>query len=209
MEVATAKVMNYWEPFHPAMIFPHSNTRTWSQDSRKRIRTTKGKRCALSNGHLNPHDHSDLLLVQLVAGTTPSWFHFSTSRPMIFFFCAEVQRSQRTRWHTSEVSPRVCIWPGSSALPAFLPYPKILYNLFTSAWKHALVQPVPKKGNRSDPSNYGLIALTSTIVKVFETVLNWQFLKQLKSNSILSVHQYGFAKTDPLPKSHSFVVILS
>ena len=55
----------------------------------------------------------------------------------------------------------------------------LLYNLFhivlktcifPAAWKHSLVQPVPKKGERSNPSNYRPIALTSTIAKVFESL---------------------------------------
>ena len=42
---------------------------------------------------------------------------------------------------------------------------------YTSFWKHALVQPVPKKGDHSNPSNYCPIALTSAVAKVFETLL--------------------------------------
>ena len=65
---------------------------------------------------------------------------------------------------------------------------------YPSPWKHALAQPVPKKGDRSDPSNYRPIALTSTIAKVFESLLNAHFLKHLESHSLLSDHQYGFRK---------------
>ena len=36
---------------------------------------------------------------------------------------------------------------------------------YPSSWKHALVQPVPKKGDRSNPSNYRLIALTSAVAR--------------------------------------------
>ena len=67
-------------------------------------------------------------------------------------------------------------------------------SIYPSAWKYSLVQPVPKKGDRSNPSNYHPIALTSTIAKVFETLLNSHFLKHLESNSLLSDHQYGFRK---------------
>ena len=65
---------------------------------------------------------------------------------------------------------------------------------YPSSWKHALVQPVPKKGDRSNPSNYRPIALTSAIAKVFETLLNSHFIKHLESNNLLSDHQYGFRK---------------
>ena len=46
---------------------------------------------------------------------------------------------------------------------------------YPSSWKYALVQPVPKKGDRSNPSNYRPIALTSAAAKVFETLLNSNF----------------------------------
>ena len=65
---------------------------------------------------------------------------------------------------------------------------------YPSSWKHALVQPVPKKGDRSNPSNYRPIALTSAVAKVFETLLNSHFIKHLESNNLLSDHQYGFRK---------------
>ena len=67
-------------------------------------------------------------------------------------------------------------------------------STYPSSWKHALVQPVPKKGDHSNPSNYRPIALTSAIAKVFESLLNSHFLKHLESNSLLSDHQYGFRK---------------
>ena len=65
---------------------------------------------------------------------------------------------------------------------------------YPSSWKHALVQPVPKKGGRSTPSNYRPIALISAVAKVFETLLNSHFIKHLESNNLLSDHQYGFRK---------------
>ena len=65
---------------------------------------------------------------------------------------------------------------------------------YPSSWKHALVQPVSKKGDHSNPSNYRPIALTSAVVKVFKTLLNSHFIKHLKFNNLLSDHQYGFRK---------------
>ncbi|MPC12814.1 hypothetical protein E2C01_005524 [Portunus trituberculatus] len=43
----------------------------------------------------------------------------------------------------------------------------LLTSSFPSCWKFAYIQPVPKKGDRSNPSNYGLIALLSCLFKVF------------------------------------------
>ena len=54
------------------------------------------------------------------------------------------------------------------------------------------MQPVPKKGDRSNPSNYRPIALISCLSKAFETILNKKFLKHLSSSNLLSDHQYGF-----------------
>ena len=62
---------------------------------------------------------------------------------------------------------------------------------YPSSWKHVLVQPVPKKGDRSNPSNYCPIALTSAVAKFFETLLNSHFIKHFESNNLLSDHQYG------------------
>ena len=50
------------------------------------------------------------------------------------------------------------------------------------------------KGDQSNPSNYCPIALTSTIAKVFKTLLNLYILKHIESNSLLSDHLYGFCK---------------
>ena len=67
-------------------------------------------------------------------------------------------------------------------------------SVYPKSWKHALVQPIPKKGDHSNPSNYRPIALTSAIAKVFESILNSHFLKHLESHFLLSDHQYGFRK---------------
>ena len=59
---------------------------------------------------------------------------------------------------------------------------------YPSSWKHALVQPVPKKGDCSNSSNYCPIALALAVVKVFETLLNSHFIKHLESINLLSDH---------------------
>merc|ERR1712035_158174 len=67
-------------------------------------------------------------------------------------------------------------------------------STFPSCWKFAHIQPVPKKGDRSNPSNYRPIALLSCLSKTFETILNRKFLKHLSTHNLLSDHQYGFRK---------------
>ncbi len=67
-------------------------------------------------------------------------------------------------------------------------------STFPSCWKYASVQSVPKKGDRSNPSNYRHIALMSCLSNAFETILNRKFLKHLSFFNLLSDHQYGFCK---------------
>ncbi len=67
-------------------------------------------------------------------------------------------------------------------------------STFPSCWKYAYVQPVPKKGDPCNPSNYRPIALISCLSKVFETILNTKFLKHLSSFNLLPNHQYGVRK---------------
>ena len=55
----------------------------------------------------------------------------------------------------------------------------------------AFVKPVSKKFDQSNPSNYHLNFLASTIAKSFEKLLNCHCLNFLESNS-LSDHQYRF-----------------
>ncbi len=63
-----------------------------------------------------------------------------------------------------------------------------------SCWKYAYVQPVPKKGDRSNPSNYRRIALLSCLSKASESILNRKIQKHLSTSALLSDRQYGFRK---------------
>ncbi|RVE49051.1 hypothetical protein evm_006297 [Chilo suppressalis] len=63
-----------------------------------------------------------------------------------------------------------------------------------SSWKLANVQPVPKKGSRTDPANYRPISITSILCKSMERILNHRLLAYLESNDLLSDRQYGFRR---------------
>jgi hypothetical protein len=71
---------------------------------------------------------------------------------------------------------------------------QLCYNTccFPSSWKFSLVHPIPKKGDRSSPSNYRPISLTCSISKVFEGLLNRHILGHIEDHSLLSDKQYGF-----------------
>ncbi|KFM60245.1 putative RNA-directed DNA polymerase from transposon X-element, partial [Stegodyphus mimosarum] len=63
-------------------------------------------------------------------------------------------------------------------------------NIFPSAWKRAVVIPIPKPGkDPKDPSNYRPIALTSCMCKVFEKMLNTCQIYFLEKNHIISPYQ--------------------
>jgi hypothetical protein len=65
-------------------------------------------------------------------------------------------------------------------------------GVYPSSWKSAIIHPIPKKGDPSNPSNYRPIAVTSILSKVMESAINSQLLSFLESSSLLSDHQYGF-----------------
>ena len=71
---------------------------------------------------------------------------------------------------------------------------QLSYNLgiFPSSWKLAHIFPIPKNGDKSDPSNYRPIAITSLVSKTMETIFTKQLLAFLETNSLLFDHQYGF-----------------
>ena len=85
-----------------------------------------------------------------------------------------------------------------SCAPELAPVPNKLlqlsYNLgiFPSSWNLAHIFPIPKKGDKSDPSTYRPIAITSLISKTMETIVTKQLLAFLETNNLLSDHQYRF-----------------
>ncbi len=66
--------------------------------------------------------------------------------------------------------------------------------VFPSCWKYAYFQPVPKKSDRSIPSNYRPIALLPCLSKVFQSILNRKILKHISTSNLHSDRQYGFRK---------------
>ncbi len=67
-------------------------------------------------------------------------------------------------------------------------------STFPSCWEYAYIQPIPKKGDLSNPSNYRPIALLSCLSKAFEIIINKKILKHLSTSNLLSDRQYGFRK---------------
>ena len=61
-------------------------------------------------------------------------------------------------------------------------------------WKRATIVPIFKKGNRSAPSNYRPVSLTSQVCKVMEQLVKTQIVEHLEDNNLLSQHQHGFRR---------------
>lgn len=61
-------------------------------------------------------------------------------------------------------------------------------------WKHAIVQPIYKKGDRKLPCNYRPISLTSICCKIMEHIIRSSITNHLESNNILTNAQHGFRK---------------
>ena len=61
-------------------------------------------------------------------------------------------------------------------------------------WKLARVNPIPKQGSKSDPSNYRPISLLPVISKLMEKHIQKCLLKHLQEHSPISDNQWGFSK---------------
>ena len=61
-------------------------------------------------------------------------------------------------------------------------------------WKLPRVNPIPKQGSKSDPSNYRLISLLPVISKLMEKISKSVFLNIWKGHSPISDNQWGFSK---------------
>ena len=67
-------------------------------------------------------------------------------------------------------------------------------GLVPGDWKHALVQPIFKKGDRSQAANYRPISLTSVCCKMMEHIVRRAITNHLDRNKITSDAQHGFRK---------------
>ena len=59
-------------------------------------------------------------------------------------------------------------------------------------WKVAIVIPIFKKGEKSDPGNYCPISLTSVVCKVLASIIRDEVIKHMSANNLFTNHQHGF-----------------
>lgn len=63
-----------------------------------------------------------------------------------------------------------------------------------SIWNTAIIIPIYKKGDKTDPNNYRPISLTSTICWILEQILADEIIKFLNKKSFFSLDQFDFLK---------------
>ena len=83
-----------------------------------------------------------------------------------------------------------------------------------SEWKHALIVPAFKKGDRKLPSNYCPISLTSISCKIFEHIIYSSISSYLEKYQLIREEQHGFQKkksceTQVIHTIHEFATILN
>ena len=64
----------------------------------------------------------------------------------------------------------------------------------TYPWNNSIITPLHKKGCRSDPDNYRAVAVSSTIGKLFSTIILNRIINFKNSNKPDPINQLGFAK---------------
>ena len=70
----------------------------------------------------------------------------------------------------------------------------IMTGVVPRDWRDALVTPLFKKGNRSDPGNYRPVSLTCILGKVLEKIFKAKVMEHLTRYKILKDSQHGFLK---------------
>ena len=110
---------------------------------------------------------------------------------------------------TAATSLRKTTAPGPDSIPSSLlikaspPLISALTNIFNFSWKNSVVPSewkkadafaIFKKGDRSDPSAYRLISITSVIMRLFERVVNTRLVSFLDTSNFFSPNQAGFRK---------------
>ena len=61
-------------------------------------------------------------------------------------------------------------------------------------WKKALITPIFKKGDQTNPTNYRPVSLTSICCKLLQHIIHSNVMSHLNAHNIISDNQYGFCK---------------
>ena len=81
----------------------------------------------------------------------------------------------------------------SLAHPLFLLYTQSLNSgTIPEEWKKANIMPIFKKGSKVKANNYRPISLTSSLVKILESIIRTKIMEYLTDNNIVTHYQHGF-----------------
>ena len=126
----------------------------------------------------------------------PEWFlspeNFQITKESIVYACQELKSNSAPgpdgvpaeviiKCRVALSTPLAIMWRESFAK-----------NTVPEYYKQSLVCPIHKKGDKTQPSNYRPISLTSHIMKVAERVLRKIMVDYLESKEIISNEQHGF-----------------
>ena len=70
-------------------------------------------------------------------------------------------------------------------------------------WQKANISPILKTGNRSDPSNYRLVSLTSIPFKMIEHIIHTNIMRHLEKYQVLSDKQHCFCRCRSCEAQHA------
>ena len=63
-----------------------------------------------------------------------------------------------------------------------------------SAWKHAVITPLPKTSKASEPSHYRPVSILPAPMKVIERIVQQQLVQYFRENCLFTPHQHGYRK---------------
>lgn len=75
---------------------------------------------------------------------------------------------------------------------AFIINRSLEVGIFPTPLKNALIKPIYKNGDKTEPENYRPISLISNLAKIYEKLLKKRIISYLDKNKIISARQYGF-----------------
>ena len=67
-------------------------------------------------------------------------------------------------------------------------------GIYPDKWCEGIIQPLHKKGNRSEPDNYRKLTLMSCMGKIFESIVNRRLAFQCEVDDLHDHTQFGFTK---------------
>ena len=71
-------------------------------------------------------------------------------------------------------------------------YDKSLNECAHDIWRKAVITPIYKKDQRSDPGNYRPVSITSVISKIMESIIKDAIVENMTKSNLFADEQHGF-----------------